>query len=83
MLSLLFIGSALQVLLLLLAGVLVAVFFRGLGNWLSRHTPLSEGWGVLIALVVVVAALVGIGWLLAPHISKQAAQLSSELPKSL
>ena len=82
-LGLLFIGTALQVLLLLVAGVLLAVFFRGLGSWLSRHTPLSEGWGVLVAVVGIVAMLVGIGWLLAPRISAQWAQLSSQLPNSL
>jgi len=81
-LGLLFAGAALQVLLLVLAGVLVACFFRGLGRWLSEHTPLSEGWGVLLSLLVVVALLIGIGWFLAPRISDQATQLSQQLPQS-
>ena len=82
-LVLLFVGAALQVLLLLLAGVLIAAFFRGLGRWLSRHTLLSEGWGVLVALVLVVAFTAGIGWYMAPRISAQVAQLGQELPRSL
>lgn len=81
-LGLLFVGSALQVLLLVLAGVLLAVFFRGLGGWLGRHTPLSEGWGTLLALLGVLALLAGIGWFLAPRISGQAQQLSEQLPQS-
>ncbi len=81
-LGLLFVGSALQVLLLVLAGVLLAVFFRGLGGWLGRHTPLSEGWGTLLALLAVLALLAGIGWFLAPRIEEQAQQLSQELPQS-
>lgn len=82
-LGLWFIGSALQVLLLVLAGVLLAVFFRGLGRWLSQHTPLSEGWGALVALLVTVLLLVGIGWFLAPRISQQVTQLGQELPQSI
>ena len=82
-LGLLFVGAALPVLLLVLAGVLIAAFFRGLGRWLSRHTFLSEGWGVAVALVLVTAFTVGIGWYMAPRISAQAAQLGQELPRSV
>ena len=81
-LGLLFVDSALQVLLLVLAGVLLAVFFRGLGGWLGRHTPLSKGWGTLLAVLAVLAVLAGIGWFLAPRIEEQAQQLSQELPQS-
>ena len=82
-LGLLFVGAALPVLLLVLAGVLIAAFFRGLGRWLSQHTFLSEGWGVVVALVLVTAFTVGIGWYMAPRISAQAAQLGQELPRSI
>ena len=82
-LGLLFIGAALQVLLLVLAAVLLAVFFRGLGAWLSEHTPLSVGWGALVALVVTAAVIGGTGWFLAPRISEQVDMLSDQLPKSL
>lgn len=82
-LGLLFIGAALQVLLLVLAGVLLAVFFRGLGGWLSRHTPLSEGWGVLVAVGLALVLLLGTGWWLAPRLSEQATQLGEQLPQSL
>jgi len=82
-LGLLFIGTALQVLLLVLASVLLAVFFRGLGAWLHKHTPLSVGWGALVALLVAAAAIGGIGWFLAPRIGEQVQVLSEQLPQSL
>jgi hypothetical protein len=45
--------SALDVLLLAFAGVLLAVALRGLAGWVSAHSPLSPAW----SLAMVVATL--------------------------
>ena len=66
---LMFLWYAVDVLLLIFAGVLLAVFLRGLSDWVSRHTPLPGGW----ALAAVILALIGVvaagAWLIAPDVA--------------
>lgn len=71
------------VLLLMFAGILLAVFLRGLAGWLSHYTPLSTGW----SLVVVVLLLLEIGaiislWL-GPAIANGFDQLTQIIPQAL
>ncbi len=82
-LLLLLFGFAFKVLLLVLAGVLFAVFFRGIAGWISNHTKLSEGWSLLIAVVGVVGLIVLAGWLIAPQVGEQVNQLSEKLPQAV
>ena len=62
------------------AGVLLAVFFRALANWVTRVTHLRGTW----ALVVVLVGLLGLatlgGWLVAPRLSEQFTELTQRLP---
>ncbi|MEW6296615.1 MAG: AI-2E family transporter [Thermodesulfobacteriota bacterium] len=68
--------------LLLFAGVLLAVALHSLSAWVREYTSLSDGW----ALTVVVAGLLlcmGLGtWLLAPRLADQFDQLTQQLPRS-
>src|SRR5688572_9919751 len=81
-LLLLLLWYASAVLLLLFAGVLLAVFLRSVADWVSRRTRLSIGW----SLVVVVVLMVGIIALLtvwaAPRIADQVDQLIQQLPQA-
>ncbi|CAN5300109.1 AI-2E family transporter [soil metagenome] len=71
-----------DVLLLVFAAVLLAIFLRGLADILSRYTNLSEGWSVLAVSVLLIAILAGaIAWL-APDVAVQVRHLREELPKS-
>jgi hypothetical protein len=45
---LLLVWQASEVLLVVFAGVLLALFLRGGGDWLARRTGLSGGWGLLL-----------------------------------
>ncbi len=74
---------AFPVLFLILAGVLVAVFLRGCGAWLSQRTRLSEGWAVLLVLLGLGLLLGGVSWWLGPLVGEQVRQLSDELPGAL
>jgi predicted PurR-regulated permease PerM len=77
-----FFGYAFEVLLVVFAGVLLAVFLRGLSDWVSAHTPLSEKWA-LGAIVLGIIALFGVGsWLLAPSVAEQFDQLIEQVPQS-
>lgn len=72
-----------NVLMLVFAGILVAVLLHEAGASLRRWLPLSRGW----ALAAVVGAALGVlalgGWLLAPGVADQADQLADALPRSL
>jgi len=81
-LLLLLIGRAFSVLLLIFAGVLMAVFFRQTAGALSSRTRLSGGWALAIVVVGVLALITVTVWLIAPRVSEQAAALADELPKA-
>jgi predicted PurR-regulated permease PerM len=62
--------------LVVFAGVLLAVFLRGLSDLARKLLPLSGGWAL--------AAVIGLGgWLLAERISNQLGQLRRTLPTSI
>lgn len=79
---LLFLWKIRDALLFAFAGVLLAVFVRGLANIVHRHTPLSTRWSVILVGVVLVGALVGLGWLLGPRLASQFNELTQRLPTS-
>jgi predicted PurR-regulated permease PerM len=72
-----------DVLLLAFAGLLFALFLRGLATRASRLTGLAP----TTALGVVVALLVGLvaigGWLVAPAVVEQTGQLLQQLPQAV
>ncbi|MBC7900735.1 MAG: AI-2E family transporter [Saprospiraceae bacterium] len=71
-----------DVLLLIFAAALLAIFLRGLADILSRYINISEGWSVLLVSVLLTAVLAGAIALLAPDVAEQMRHLRVELPKS-
>src|SRR5829696_5072111 len=70
---------AADVLLVFFGGILFAVFLRGLGDLLSRHTSLPERLAVVL-VIVTFALLLGLaGWFLAAEISTQLERLGANL----
>ncbi len=81
--GLLLLWYTVNVLLLVFAGLLLAVFLHGLSDWLSKHTGLSSGW-VLAAIVLALLAIFSLGtWLLAPTVADQVAQLTQKLLQAI
>ncbi len=69
-----------EVILLVFAGFLLAIFLRSLSGLLSKYTPLSETWSVAIVLLLIIG-LIALGvWLLSDSMQTQFDQLSEELP---
>lgn len=81
-LMLLLIGYAFNVVLLILAGSLIAVLFRGAAASLSKQIHMPEGWSLAIVLAGFIGVFVLAYFLLAPQVSEQATTLSEELPKA-
>lgn len=70
-----------EVVLLGFLAVLVAVVFSFPVAWLSRVVP--RGAAVLLVLAILFGALAGVAALAAPTISRQAAQLSETVPRTV
>ncbi|PRY03635.1 putative PurR-regulated permease PerM [Pontibacter ummariensis] len=83
LLILLLIGYAFEVLLLIFAAVLIAVFFRGTAEVVSRSTGLSSGWSLTFVLAGILTLMALTTWLLASRISEQVVLLSEEFPRAV
>ena len=82
LLFVLLIYYAIDIILLLFAAVLIAIFLRGLGDLIRRYTNLSEGLSVLLVSFLLLVILGGAIALLAPSVGVQVKHLRDELPKS-
>lgn len=78
-----FLWLAVDLLLLLFAGVLLAVFLRSLATWLSGFTRLRAGWSLTIVLVLLLGTVVLSGVLFAPRLAEETQQLTEKLPEAV
>lgn len=69
-----------HVILLILAGVLMASFFLGIADFIKSKTALSRNWCLGITVLLFLAITIGTGFALAPSISDQVASLKEQLP---
>lgn len=76
------VAETFDIILLIFAAVLLAVFLRGLGDLTRRYTKLSEGLSVLLVSVLLILILGGAIALLAPSVAEQVRHLRTELPVS-
>ncbi len=72
-----------DILLLIFAAVLLAIFLRGLAEILRRWVPLGEGWLVLIVATLIVLMIAGAVVILAPSVADQARELRADIPRSV
>ena len=82
-LVIIFLGAIFRVLMLILAGILICVFFRGIGNWVAKKTGIKSGWATFFAIVLTFVIVGGAVWLLAPTASKQLSDLREQLPQAI
>lgn len=73
---------AFDLLLLFFSAVLLAIFFRGLGDLVRRATKFPETVSIIIAALVLIGAFALGGWLLAPDIAEQVRNLREFLPRA-
>src|SRR3954452_21074831 len=81
LLGLLWFGA--DLFLLLFTGILLAIFLRSLSDWVNAHTPLGHTGSLVAVIVLLLAGLVGAGFLMAGPISQQVDQLSVQIPAAI
>jgi Predicted permease len=72
-----------HVLLLVFGGLLVAVFLRGLADFVSSHLRIRHGVALLVVILGLLGVLIVTGRLMAPQVSLQLRELGEALPESL
>lgn len=77
------VSYVIDILMLVFAAVLIAVFLRGLADLINERLRISEGWAVLLVSVLLVVILAGSIAFLAPSVADQIRNLRDELPRSI
>lgn len=72
-----------SVLLLILAGVLIAVYFRGLGHWIERRTHWRKNICLVISILVTLLLFALFIWLVGSKLQQQITELTDTLPKTI
>ena len=72
-----------DVVLLVFAAILLAIFLRGLAELLSHYVKLSDGWLVLMVSLILLALVAGFVALLSPSVAEQATLLRDKIPASV
>jgi predicted PurR-regulated permease PerM len=70
-------------LLLGFIGILLAVLFRGVADWVHRHARIPVGWALLIVGIVFVGLVALFVWFAGARINEQFSQLAKTLPSSI
>ncbi|RDB42848.1 AI-2E family transporter [Halomonas sp. DQ26W] len=78
-----FAGQLIDVMLLVFAGILVAVSIDGVSRLFARHLPLPRFWTLSLAFLSIVLLLVGLSSLIGPPLMAQFPQLIQQLPEAL
>jgi predicted PurR-regulated permease PerM len=78
-----FLFNAIYILLLIFAGVLLAVLLTTLSEALRTLIPMPHGLALAVVLITLVGASVLSGWLIAPRIAEQVEQLSQQIPEAV
>lgn len=74
---------AIDVVLLAFAGILLAIFLRGLSDPLATRTSFKDKWALSVVLLILILAIVGFGLYAAPQIANQVDQLVQTVPEGL
>jgi predicted PurR-regulated permease PerM len=72
-----------DVLLMIFAAILLAVLLSFLADLIARYTPISRRWSLTVAVLLVVAVVVGFLGLFGAQIAGQITQLVDKLPQAI
>jgi len=71
-----------DVVLLLFAAILLAIFLRGLSDYVNKYLKIGDGWAVLSVSFLLLIVLGGAVALLTPSVAEQIGKLRVSLPES-
>lgn len=74
---------AIDILLLVFAGVLLGVLLRGLSRAIAKRTKLGHGWSLAIVLLTLLVIIGLTVWLLSDSIAAQTSSLIETLPRAI
>ena len=74
---------AFDVLLLIYAGILLAVFMRGIGGAITRHVHVPMVLSLILVWLILISAIIVIPWLFGPNLAQDFNELFNEIPKSV
>jgi predicted PurR-regulated permease PerM len=80
---LLLLGTVFRIILLLIASLLVAVFFHGFAGLLHRKTGFQRKWCLPMAILITLGFLYTVFWLVGSRIQEQIEQISETLPGAI
>ncbi|MDQ6757477.1 MAG: AI-2E family transporter [Bacteroidota bacterium] len=80
---LLFLKATFSVLLLILAGALIAIFFRGLSGLICRKTKWKENICLLVSVIGTLLLIAALSWLIGAKVQSQVTQLTETLPATI
>ncbi len=71
-----------DVLLIVFAGILLAVLLHGGGSWIAARLGIRDGWGVGLFLLGVIVTFAAFGVAVAPAVAEQIDELARRLPEA-
>jgi predicted PurR-regulated permease PerM len=74
---------AFNILLMALAGVLIAVYFHGVAGMISAKTKMSRKLALFISIAGTIVLIVATTWFVGSKIQRQVAELSNTLPQTI
>lgn len=72
-----------SVLLLVLAGALIAVFFRGLSSFIERKTKWNASLSLATSVIGTLLVIIALFWLIGAKVQSQITELSDTLPATI
>lgn len=81
--SILIVKAAFSIFLLVLAGILIAIFFRGLSGFIQRKTNWKEGICLSISMIGTTLIIAGLFYLMGSKIQQQVVQLRETIPATI
>jgi predicted PurR-regulated permease PerM len=81
--AILILRVAFNILLMALAGVLMAVYFHGLADLITRKIKIKRKPALFISIVGSVVLLAVMGWFVGSKVQRQVAELSNTLPQTI
>lgn len=80
---LLLLKATFSVFMLILAGVLIAIFFRGLSGWIATKTKWNDSVSLVVSVAGTLILMILLFWLLGAKIQAQVTELSDTLPTTI